>query len=65
MNTDREDHATGAWAGPGTYAEEDAAAFRAAVDALPAGLPEDSRGARGPRGRTGERADDRRVVTTG
>lgn len=42
MNQDWEDRVTAAWAAFDTYAEEEAAGFRAVIDALVAELPEDS-----------------------
>lgn len=42
MNQDWEDRVTAAWAAFDTYAEEEAADFRAVIDALVAELPEDS-----------------------
>ncbi len=42
MNQDWEDRVTAAWATFDDYAEEDAADFRAVIDALVAELPEDS-----------------------
>ncbi|MEU6576980.1 tetratricopeptide repeat protein [Streptomyces sp. NPDC046805] len=42
MNQDWEDRVTAAWAAFDTYAEEDAADFRAVIDALVAELPEGS-----------------------
>lgn len=42
MNQDWEDRVTAAWAAFDTYAEEEAADFRAVIDALVAELPQDS-----------------------
>lgn len=42
MNQDWEDRVTAAWAAFDTYAEEEAAGFRAVIDALVAELPQDS-----------------------
>ncbi|MFI6210141.1 tetratricopeptide repeat protein [Streptomyces sp. NPDC051041] len=42
MNQDWEDRVAAAWAAFDTYAEQDAAAFRAVIDALVAELPDDS-----------------------